>query len=212
MIEAFFHKCYYSYLDGNLENAKMYMDFLREEFRSTGNKDALNKYQLRHLKKVRDAIKEESIRESVWTEKLKEVPDSTPSKESIKKHQDIVKEIHKNAFTLKSILSSNIGEFLLENIEHPCPPYGRIDMLYRDDVYVYPVEVKPGRGDHDIVGQILKYDRFCRKNLHLRLWEDVKAVTVCKSYSNFAFQELKRRGIITVLFESIGNGIKLEKV
>lgn len=211
MIVTLFHRCYYSYLKGNLEQARIFMDFLRDEFKNKGKKEDLNEHQLRLLKKVRDAIQGKYISDSIWSGELKDPPKYTKNKETEKRHSVLVKMIHDQIDDLKRMIGENSKEFRLENIEHPCPPYGRIDMLYKDEVFVYPIEVKPSRGDHDIVGQILKYEKYCRLNLHMRLWEDVKPATICRGYSDFAYQELKRRGIKTLVYQPLKNGISLAK-
>jgi hypothetical protein len=85
-------------------------------------------------------------------------------------------------------------------------------MVYQDDVNVYPLEVKIGQGKHDLLGQILKYDLFFKLQLHLRLYEDVRPVTLCSHYQDFVLKELKKRNIITLRYEKEKSKLRLYKV
>lgn len=209
MLKALFHRCYYSYLRGDLEEAKMFFEFLRDEYRKSGDKNALSPYQLRLLRTVRDALRGKEVRSVTWEEDLPAEALKPP--ENDQSHRDVVREIHRSIKQLQNALGRSVGELRLHNIEHPCPP-GRMDMLYLDDVFAYPVEVKPEAGKHDIVGQILKYDLSCRMNIHLGFWQDVQPVTVCGGYSKWALRELKKHGVITILHTNSKNGLNLKKV
>jgi hypothetical protein len=211
MITALFHKCYYAFLRGNLKESQMFFDFLKEEFRKTGDRNALNVYQLRLLKRAKTAIDTGKISRAAWLKEsdtenhiIKEKPD--------KSHKELVRAIYEESSQLKDLLGDTHNNFHLDNIEQPCPPHGRADMVYLDSVYAYPVEVKPGTGGHDVVGQILKYEQALQMRIHIRFWEDVRPVTICWGYSDFALNELKRSGVTTIQYRSNKKGLKLTKV
>lgn len=213
MITALFHKCYYAFLRGDLEESQMFFNFLKEEFRKTGNRNALNKYQLRLLKKAKTALDTGKTSRDAWLQE----PDVTCFSKSErpnpdKSHKDLVRAIYAETTQLRDLIGDSCGNFHLHNIEQPCPPHGKADMVYLDKIYAYPVEVKPGVGGHDVVGQILKYDQSLRMLLHLRFWEDVKPITICWGYSDFAINELKKCGVITIQYRPIKKGLKLIKV
>ena len=187
----------------------MFFEFLRDEYRKNGNPDSLNQYQLRQLKTVRDAVKGKEVRKVVWED---EVPVETlEAPDTDKDHKEVVRAIHRSVEQLKNAIGDLIGDLVLHNIEHPCAQ-GRMDMLYLDDVYAYPIEVKPEAGRHDIVGQIMKYDLSCRMKIHLGFWQDVRPVTICGGYSKWALRELKKLGVITVKHTSLKSDLKLERV
>lgn len=210
MMEALFYRCYYAYLKGNFEETKTFFNFLKEEFHKTQNKEALNKYQLKHLKKISEALKTGIISNSTWIQFNEEDDDVVKTGKSDKNHIQLVRAIYDSRDELKEVLRIKDDCFHLYNIECPCGQYGRIDMVFKDNTYIYPVEVKPGLGGHDIIGQILKYDLYLRLKTHLKFWSDVKPITICWDYSKFVKKELKKRNIIPIKHHSIKNKLKFE--
>ena len=53
MLSALFFHAYYAYLQGDLEKTRMFYEMLKEEFKVSKNRDALDQYQLRELKNIR---------------------------------------------------------------------------------------------------------------------------------------------------------------
>lgn len=213
MIVALFHRCYYAFLRGDLKESQMFFNFLREEFRKIGDKNALNRHQLKLLKKAKTAIDTGKVSRAAWLEKPISINSSVDQKpKPDKNHKELVRALYNESAQLKKLTGSNCEKFHLYNIEHPCPPHGKADMVYLDGLYVYPIEVKPGVGGHDVVGQILKYEQSLRMLLHTRFWEDVKPVTVCWGYSEFALSELKKSGVITLQYRPNKKDLKLTRV
>lgn len=211
MMEALFFRCYYAYLKGDFKEAKLFFDFLKEEFHNTRDKNALNKYQLNQLKEVSVALKTGKVSAGKWIEQNEEDIKIEKGK-SDKNHKQLVRAIYDSSNQLKDLLGICDESFHVDNIEQPCGNNERIDMVYMDSVYAYPVEVKPGLGGHDVVGQILKYDLSLRMNLHLKFWKEVKPITICWDYSDFARKELKKRNVITIKHSSTEKGLKLQLI
>ncbi len=213
MMSALFYRCYYAYLRGDLKEARMFFDFLREEYKSTGDREALDEYQLRHLKKVRGALQTGILPQSSWlVEEDSQAPAAPSNGKSDKSQAQLVRAIYDQSDYLQKLIGSSCGQFRLHNIEQPCEPHGRVDMFYTDSIYAYPVEVKTGVGGHDVVGQILKYDQATRMKLHLRFWHDVQPITICWGYSDFAINELKKRGVLTIQHRESKEGLRLSRV
>lgn len=210
MIVSLFHQCYYSYLRGDLDNTKMFFTFLREEFKKRKDKNVLDKHQLNLLKKVKKALDLGTIATKDWAST--DIPDTTLSIKMDKNHKEIVNAIYDSTRKLGEILSRSNEEFYLYSIEHPCPPYGRADMLYMDNTYAYPVEVKPGLGNHEIIGQIFKYDLYCRFQLHKRFYSDVIPITICGGYNKFVLGELKKMGVVTLIHRFSNNKMNFTKI
>lgn len=184
----------------------MYFDLLREEFKESGSRGALSEEQYRTLKMIRDAISTGSIATKSWVDDMGEAP---PSGGSVAKQDTLVRRIHQEAIRdLRGILGPSIR---LENVEHPCPPYGRADMLYMSDDTAFPVEVKKGTGGHDIVGQILKYRLFMSLRLHYHLYERVVAVTVCAGYEPHVLRELKSNGVKALAYSEKSGRLTLRE-
>lgn len=196
MIETLFYYCYYAYLKGNLEECKMYYSFLKEEYKKSGNKKSLTKLQLEELKNIRDSLKAGTLATSKW---LQEVQDAAPeaSQEPSQgiKEAEVVRKVHFDAHEdLRRIMGAD-KSFHLYNLEHPCDPYGRVDMLYQDKKTAYPVEVKRKEGTHALIGQIMKYSLAVKLKLHYKFYETVQPITICSGYDKFVLSELKKMGV-----------------
>lgn len=206
MIEPLFFSCYYAYLLGNLEKARMYFSVIREEYKAHGRPDSLKEYQLIELKKIKEAIITGHISRNKW---LDETLVGPPRSSDIKiKQAELVKKIHTEGLEqLKDILQDDI---YLYNIEHPCGSYGAVDMVYMGRNTIYPLEVKRGRGEHDLIGQISKYDLFHRLQLHYKHYEHVQSVTICNSYDQFTVHELRTMDVLPLSYSLNKDGVRIE--
>jgi hypothetical protein len=206
MFKTLYFFCYYSYLLGDLNKSKMYYTLLNNEFKTCGTRDSLKKHQFLELKKIKEAINTGNISRNKWIDE--NVP-SGPSKSDVRiKQPELVGRIHTQGIEqLKEILQDDI---YLYNIEHPCHPYGAVDMVYMGKDTIYPVEVKRGRGEHDLIGQISKYDLHHRLQLHYKHYEHVKSVTICHSYNPFTIHELKKMDILTLSYTLTDSNISIK--
>jgi hypothetical protein len=210
MIETLFFHTYYSYLLGDVEKTRMYYELLKEEFNERGNRNALDTYQLKELKTVRDALSTGIIATDQWVTEI-QAPDPA-DKNDLPKQNDLVKRLHMDAVeSLKSCVGSN-DSFELYNIEHPCNPYGRVDMVYRDSECMYPVEIKRNEGKHDIIGQIAKYTLYFKMHLHLKMYKRVQPVTICRGYDSHVLSELKRMSVDTLRYTVVNGKIIIGKL
>lgn len=206
MIESLYFFCYYAYLLGNFEKTHMYYAMIRDEYKINGDKDSLKKHQLLELKKIKEAINTGNMSKNKWLdESISQI--SVGSSDVTIKQKKLVKKIHENGLEqLKEILQDNL---YLYNIEHPCGSYGAVDMVYMGKNTIYPLEVKRGRGGHDLIGQISKYDLYHRLQLHYKHYEHVQSVTICNSYDPFTIQELRTMGVIPLNYSLNKNSIKI---
>lgn len=206
MVEALYFQTYYAYLKGNLSDARMFFEFMVDEFKIKKNPKALTKKQLLQLKEIKSAIKNGKVKNSAWvTEENKTV--SNKNDPDIKQ-TELVKKIHFEGIeTLRKVLDSDSLE--LHNIEHPCDKFGAVDMVYRDQDTFYPVEVKRHEGKHDLIGQIAKYTLYFKLGLHLKLYSDVQPVTICNNYNPHTLTELKRMSVITLKYDLRNDKIKM---
>jgi hypothetical protein len=210
VIETLYFYTYYAYLLGNLKDAEMYYGFLKEEFKESGRQDSLEAHQLLELKRIKHAICTGDIAQAsgidcpVLSGPQAEAPSSTAQKE-------LVKEIFlQGTDQLKRILDEK-GLYLY-NIEHPCGEFGNVDMAYRGEYTAYPIEVKKDQGKHDLIGQINKYVLFHRLQFHLKHYKFVKPVTICQSYLPYVQKELKKYGVLTLIYQRSDNALKLVEI
>lgn len=186
----------------------MYYDILKDEMRIVGHANSLKKHQLEQLYLIRESLRSRQIVKQEWVD----ATNYTPEKEDPAqiKQKELVRNIHEAGLKqLREILEDKVE---LYNIEHPCDPYGRVDMVYMGNGTVYPIEVKCNQGGHDLIGQISKYDLSHRLKLHLKFYEQVKSVTICKSYHSYTLDRLKSLGIATLLYSGEGETLKLRKI
>jgi len=196
MIETLFYFCYYSYLLGNLEKTRMFYSLLKEEFKISGRRDSLESYQFLNLKEIRDSLESGNISQKTWLEDEVTVP--LIKTEVTIKQNELVRRIHRDGlFQLKRIFKDDV---YLHNLEHPCGSYGAVDMVYQGIDTIYPVEIKRGRGEHDLIGQIGKYDLYHRLRLHYKCYKKVQPVTICHSYDKYVLSELKKMRVFTLLY------------
>ncbi len=208
MIETLFYFCYYSYLLGDLKSTEMYYSLLRKEFKEHGRKDSLESHQYRELKKVKDALDSGTISKKEWVADKVIVPKI--NSEIKIKQDELVRKIHMEGLEqLKVILDDCVQIY---NIEHPCGSYGAVDMVYKGLNTIYPVEVKRSRGEHDLIGQIGKYDLYHRLRLHYKHYKHVQPVTICHSYQKFALNELRQMRVLTLIYTIINKKITLNVI
>jgi hypothetical protein len=211
LITSLFFQCYYAFLKGNLPDAEMYFQFLKEEFAQHQTRQVLLPRQLKTLKMIREAIRSKKIHEMAWLDEPQNPNNAVPDQKYEFTQTELVKEIHLELSQIKDLLHP-MGNLYLYNIEHPCGSYGAVDMVYQDDVFAYPLEVKIGQGKHDLLGQILKYELFFRLQLHLGMYREVQPVTLCSHYQDFVLKELKKRNIITLRYDRDKKGLKLYRI
>jgi len=207
MIETLFFQCYYAYLLGDLSKTEKFYALLREEFKKSGQKDSLEFHQYIKLKKVKNALDSGNISKKQWVDNI-DVPQIVS--DMTIKQKELVKKIHVEGLDqLKSILNDNVEIY---NIEHPCTPYGAVDMVYKGKDTIYPVEVKRGKGEHDLIGQIEKYDLFHCLRLHYKHYKQVQSVTICHSYHPFTAQELRMMGVLPLMYKIIDKQLYLSSL
>jgi hypothetical protein len=210
LIETLFYHTYYSYLLGDIEKTQMYFAMLKDEFRARADRTALTTYQLQELKKIRTALHTGTIATDQWVTEVQSP--ETKEKEDAPKQNDLVKRLHEDAVgSLRSYVGSN-ESFEIYNVEHPCGPHGRVDMVYRDSETMYPVEIKRNEGQHDLIGQIAKYDLYFKMHLHLKMYKRVQPVTICRGYNSHVLSELKRMCVETLRYAIVNKRLVLEKV
>lgn len=208
MIDTFYHFCYYAYLRGNRKETAMYFDLLRDEYKHSGRIDSLSKEQYKNLKEIRQALATGMLPNKLWVDDDVIAPKSSAGNEA--KQVELVRRIHKES--LHDLCGALGQEVYLLNLEHPCPPYGRVDMLYMSDDTAYPLEVKTKTGEHDIIGQILKYSLYMKFKLHYHVYSRVRPVTICAAYEPHVLRDLKANGVETLVYSERNEKLKVTPV
>lgn len=208
MIETIYHMCHHAYLLGDKKWAGVYFDLLKDEFNRAPSKKALTEDQYRTLRDIRNALRSGKISSGAWLTEMETPPEG--QKEIEGDQALLVRRLHTEA--LPDIETALGQKLFLRNLEHPCPPYGRVDMLYMSEDTAYPVEVKCGDGSHDLIGQILKYALYMKLKLIYKLYSRVRPVTICAGYSPHVLRELKTNGVKTLLYTKSSGKIGVRSV
>jgi hypothetical protein len=208
MVESLYFSCYYAYLLGDICKAQMFFDILRDEMKYHGNAESLKKHQFLQLAKIRESLRTGVIAKNTWFETTECLPEKEPP--TSVRQTELVRAIHD--YTLPQLNGILLDEVWLYNIEHPCPPYGKVDMVYKGMNTIYPIEVKKDIGEHDLIGQVMKYDLYLKLHLHLKHYEFVQSITLCKTYQPYVLNELKSSGILTLLYTGEGENLKIQKI
>lgn len=186
----------------------MYYSLLRDEFKIHGTHNSLKNHQFLELKRIKEALDSGNIFYNKWLDEspIQELPKSLDIRI---KQKELIRKIHTQGLEqLKNLLNDDI---YLYDIEYPCKPYGFVDMVYMGRDTIYPIEIKRSRGEHDLIGQITKYDLYHRLQLHYKHYEHVKSMTICNSYQPFVIRELKKMGILTLNYFLTKNGIRINE-
>lgn len=207
MVETLFFKTYHAFLLGNISDTKMFFEFLQEEFKLRKDPNALSNKQLIELKTIRSAIQTGKIETHEWINESSAASNGSTEAPDIKQ-TELTRIIHYEGLSrLKELLCS--PDLELYNIEHPCGVYGAVDMVYRNEKVIFPVEVKRHEGKHDLIGQIGKYTLHFKLNLHLKHYEEVQPVTICNSYNQHTLNELRRLRVIPIRYDLLKDELKM---
>jgi hypothetical protein len=186
---------------GNLEEARMYLSFLREEYDSDPNQFDVLKRDMRwgHLVELGTAIDNGKITNQLIVENNSSVQQKMEDEVGFRKQAELVKAICLCSQDLGFALQTS-SDFYCYNVEHETR-YGRVDLVARDNETIYPIEVKKNGAYHDCIGQIRKYILHFKLGLILKTYQSVKGIVIANHFDNFVLQELKRSEVIAIKYK-----------
>lgn len=159
----------------------------------------LNKYELLRLKQMQDDIL--NNRHTLFSGPITldtETPEWIKTEQNDRKHTDICMSLARRKDTL---LQPIIGPIDLINLEHPSR-FGSIDIFILSNKICHILEIKTKPATHHIVGQMIKYYVGECLNLSLRVFNDVKLITLCPGYDQAAYRGLQNIGAKTMLLNT----------
>jgi len=132
-----------------------------------------------------------------------------PKKLPFKKERDIQNYLLNNHSILQNALKDKIIDIDSEvetDFEYRC------DLVAKNEVRFYPIELKIYQADHQVVSQIKKYCWFFYRKLRYDRYRDIQGVVCANGFDSWSINELRREGIWTFLIVHSKNGIILDRV
>jgi hypothetical protein len=157
-----------------------------------------SKPQLLWIKKMQDSYKTNSF--TLFEEVPLCLEKYTPPRgsKSEQKHHDLCMDIWKNRTTT---IEPYTGPIDSTCYEFPVI-YGNIDLLVQSKRIIHIIEVKTETATHAIVGQVMKYYVGMCLKLFLKLFDEIKMITICPGYDQASFDGLRQIGATPLIIDS----------
>lgn len=204
IISVLYYKCYCSSLLGKFNDTKMYFGMLEEEYKNSPDKSSFQEFftpeKYQELQLIKKQIEMGKMFEVFKDfEPLETDVDMTETE--IEEENIIVKKVAKNQQMLEPFLKEKLR---LNSLEHDCGGNGqkkdKCDMVsIGNKETLFPIEFKLKRATHAVVGQIGKYCLHFKLRLIQNTYQRVQGVIIANSYSQYAINELRKRGYICLL-------------
>jgi len=209
-VEVFYYSLYNATLLGNSQDAKMFLDLLRDEFIA----DERNFETLRaddrwnHLQQLSAAV-ENGLTVKNFSYKDDNVDAPNKDDQQVALESDLVKLICKDPDCLKQLFGAS-DDFYIYNIEHPTK-YGKVDIVAKDGLTVYVIETKKSHARFSVVSQIDKYLLDFKLKLILKQWNKIVGVVIANGYIDGVAKELVKLGVIPIKYRYKNNLLRLRK-
>lgn len=214
-----FELFYYNFRSAIMKNNKKDIDFYKKLIKSSIDYD-------KNIINSLDDYKKDQLIQLIHYVKNGIVPYSFNS--AIDYENDIDEIICKEKYTMvEKDLNRTIFEGYLPKIseiinrkltpimtEHPIYEGYEVDITSKDlnEKEFWIIELKSESADHKIIGQCIKYIQYFEDRLIYKLYDKVRALTICGGYRRIALSELKKMGIITLKYENVCGSLSFEKV
>lgn len=204
IVSVLYYKSYNASLLGNFANMETYYRLLEQEYQDSDDKshfqNFLNEERFEILKRIKQQVEMGKLFEVFEDFKPMETEVEMTETE-IEEEALIVKHVGRNQHLLEPFLG---GKIQLRAIECPCgdkkKKKDRCDMVSFNELgSLFPIEFKLKKATHAVVGQIEKYCLHFKLRLINQIYDRVQGVVVANSYSKFAINELRKRGVICLI-------------
>jgi RecB family endonuclease NucS len=209
-VEVYYYSLYNAILLGNSQDAKMYLEFLRDEFTIDEKSFDVLKVDERwdHLRQLSTAI-ENGLTVKNFNYKDDNVDAPNKDDEQVALESDLVKIICKESDSLKQLFGAT-DQFFISNLEHPTR-YGKVDIIAKDGLTTYVIEVKKSHARFSVISQIEKYLLDFKLKLILKQWKTIVGVVIANGYIDGVARELVKLGVIPIKYKYKHNVLRLRK-
>lgn len=212
LVETLYYQLYNSVLLSELDDAMMYLDFLREEYEKDNTSfEPLEKDgRLKHLQDL-GKIVDNGLMVKSFNSYQGEIFASIPEDEHrFSKQGDLLRDICKNNDLLKDVLCAG-NDFSLIGAEYPTR-YGRVDVVGQDEDTIYPIELKKNIAGHDVISQIDKYILYFKTKLINKTYSKIVGVVIANGFNDYVLKELPNLGVVLIKYFFIGDQLSLARV
>lgn len=202
LAETLYYQTFNSTILGNMDDAKMYLSFLREEYEENEVAfDVLKKdRRWKHLIDIGNAIDKGQVLSKNILNEEKVLGVLRQEKETIySKQDDLVRAIILCQDSLRTCVYAE-ADFHCNYVEMETK-FGRVDLVAQDKKTVYPIEVKKNGAYHDVIGQINKYIMHFKLKLINRTYNDVIGIVIANSFETHIIKELYNVGAIPIKYK-----------
>jgi RecB family endonuclease NucS len=206
VIEELYYKLYNAVLLGNINDSRIYLDLLRDEY-ATCEKDfeILNDGRFDHLQQLSIAV-EQGLTIKNFNYKDDYVDTTNKDDDQFITEKELVVRICKGN-ELKKLLKAS-DNFYIYNMEHPTR-YGKIDIVAQDNLTTYIIETKKSHAHYSVISQIDKYLLDVKLKLNLKHYTKVIGIVIANGYIGNVTQELVKLGVIPVKYMIMNDDLKL---
>ena len=209
-VEVFYYFLDIAILQGNIEKAKMFLGFLRHEYEINPESFVELKADERfeNLINLGKIVDEGKLTKPIDFETLKNERKTESDEKVVEKEKDLNRLICKNQHLLRDLISE---DFIIENYEQKVM-FGYVDLVGRDKDTVYVIELKKEVAKFDIVSQIDKYMYDFKVKLIYKLWKKVQGIVIANCFQDYALTELRKSGIICIVYSYENDVLKLRRI
>ena len=203
-VETLYYWLYNAVLLGNSENAKMYLEILRDEYTIDDSQfvELVNDGRFNHLKQLAYIVDNGLVVKNFnYNENSDKTEIANKDENQVDTEFELVKIIFKNQQNLKNlkVILGVSDEFYIYDVEHPTR-FGRVDIVAKDGSTVYLIETKKSDARYSVIAQIDKYILHFRLNLAIKMWKDIIGVVIANGFLDQVTRELVKLGVIPIKY------------
>lgn len=213
IVEVLYFKCYEASLLNHMELMKTYFSFLEQEYSKCPEtfKQFINEDRYAELNKIKYQVETNTFIEqySNFEPIEQEIALTDTEAES---EFDVVKAVYKDPTQFEEFLSPNLQRKGIEFRLKGKKTTERCDLVFQGGKILYPIEFKLKKATHAVVGQIDKYCLKFKLRLINRTFNKVQGVVVANSYSQYAANELKKRGYVGIIHSGPVEALRFKRL
>lgn len=178
--------------DGRLDRATasyetfLYLGAYRKDMLQKGLKPA----QLRRLQEIAYEL-HGNTKATIRDSEIEIRPGIAPKKIPFEKERELQNYLSGNPHVLSEALEDRItikGIEVLTDFDYRC------DITAQSETKFYPIELKIGMGNHQVVSQINKYCHYFYRKLRYGYYKELQGVVICNGLDQWSINEIRKDG------------------